>query len=223
MKKTISITLALVLLVSLCLSAMAAPGSFIVSPSNNTTPILVDSSNESHDCTAEIVITPYSERDTLPEDAKQKIEDAYDSIAGTSDLTDLNSDLAGIAESMNISTGALGVSDLFDVSYNSCDVHNEHGKFTIKLEAEMLDSFVALMYWDGSNWVIVEGAFVDENGYLNFVTDKFGPYAIVVNTGAENVEPPKTGDEFPWIYVVLMVASAAGLVVVLFLSRKKKA
>ncbi len=223
MKKTISITLALVLLASLCLSAMAAPGSFIVSPSNNTTPILVDSSNESHDCTAEIVITPYSERDTLPEDAKQKIEDAYDSIAGTSDLTDLNSDLAGIAESMNISTGALGVSDLFDVSYTSCDVHNEHGKFTIKLEAEMLDSFVALMYWDGSNWVIVEGAFVDENGYLNFVTDKFGPYAIVVNTGAENVEPPKTGDEFPWIYVVLMVASAAGLVVVLFLSRKKKA
>lgn len=223
MKKVISLTLALALLMSLCLSAMAAPGSFIVSPSGQTTPILVDSSNESHDCTAEIVVTPYSERDTLPEDARQKIEDAYDSIAGTSDLTTLNPDLGDIADRMNISSSALGVSDLFDLSYNSCEIHNEHGKFTIKLEAEMLDSFVALMYWDGAKWVTIEDAYVDENGYLTFVTDKFGPYAIVVNTGAENVEPPKTGDEFPWIYVVLMVASAAGLVVVLFLSRKKKA
>lgn len=223
MKKTISITLAFIMLVSLCLSAMAAPGSFIVSPSGKTTPILLDSSNESQDCTAELVVTPYSERDTLSDEAKAKIEDAYDSIAGTSDLTEITSDLADIAKNMNISGSALGVSDLFDVSYDGCDVHSEHGKFTIKLEAEMLDSFVALMYWDGSSWVIVEGAFVDEDGYLNFVTDRFGPYAIVVNTGAENVEPPKTGDEFPWLYVVLMIASAAGLAVVFFLSRKKKA
>ncbi len=223
MKKAISLTLALVLLVSLCLSAIAAPGSFIVSPSGRTTPILIDSSNEAHDCTAELVVTPYSERDTLPEDSKQQIEDAYDSIAGTSDLTELNSDLADIAEDMNISGSALAVSDLFDISYYNCDIHNEHGKFTIKLESEMLDSFVALMYWDGENWIIIEGAYVDEDGYLTFVTDKFGPYAIVVNTGAENVEPPKTGDEFPWLYVVLMIASAAGLLVVFFLSRKKKA
>lgn len=221
MKKVFAFCLTVVMMITMSLTAFAAPDSFVSSPSANPLPRLISFFNENPDCDAELIVTPYSARNNLKDEIKAKLEDAYRIILNTADLTSLNSDLEKIASDKGMLPSNLAVSDLFDISYNSCGTHNEHGKFTIKLEAESLKSFVGLICLSGDNWVFIEDAKVDADGYLTFTTDRFGPYAIVVNTGVPVTDSPQTGDPTNMTpYILLMAASA--IVVVVLLKKSKK-
>jgi len=73
MKKLAILCLSVVMLLSLGLTVFAAPGGFVSSPSGNPAPELIDSVNKTEGCTAQLKITPYSERNTL-DDGRSHLE-----------------------------------------------------------------------------------------------------------------------------------------------------
>lgn len=221
MKKILTLCLTLVMMVTMSVSAFAAPGGFVSSPSGNAAPQLISFSNVNKDCTAILKITSYADRESLTSDEKNEFENAYTSIANTSNVSSLNSELA------NISTDSLAVSDLFYMDQSNCASHDEHGAFTIEISADTLKKFVALMRYDGNKWVLVDDAKVSEDGlHLIFSSKELGSFAIVVSTDSNDAitDSPQTGDSFPWIYVAAIVVSALGLVViaVIFVKTKKR-
>lgn len=214
MKKIVVSLLALVLAVSLPMTAFAA-GAFLSSPSANAPTELVDY-EFTDGCEAEIILTPYGERDTLDEDARKLLEEAYDQIAGTDNLGDLVEGLKELAEQAGIDVSTLAVSDLFNLGSEGCDDHGNHS-YTVKLKPEVLKNFFKVMMYVDGKWIIIENATVDGE-YLTMSSKYYGPVAIVVETG-----DTQTGDAFPWIYLVLMAVSAAGLVAVSVLYKKNAA
>lgn len=222
MKKFIVICLSLVMLFSLSVTALAANGAFIKSPSRNTAPIIIEfksNSNEDGKCDTKLIVTPYNERNTLPEDLLARIEKAYSDIAGTNDITTFNNDIKKLAEDKGIKGTDLAVSDLFDLRVVDCTVHEDHTSYTIELDSENLDRFVALIHAnEKGEWEIVADAKVTENGKrLKFSVESFSPFAIVVNRN-ETVEP---GDN-TMIIIWVMVAAASGLLLVALLAKKNK-
>ena len=212
MKRFLVLLMTAFMLLTLSTPVLAEPGNFVVSPSTNKGPELVDGSNGSEDCDGYIVVTPYVDRDELDEDKKNEIENAYKQIVESDDLTDFNEDFKNLVNDKGISSDNLAVSDLFDVSYYGCEEHDDHADFNITLRSDKLDGFVALLKQVDGEWVLVEDATV-EGDLLKFTAKDFSPFAIVVELDKHN--PPQTGDNFRWwIYISLMVVSAGALAVV---------
>lgn len=224
MKKFVVICLTLVMMLSLSITALAANGAFIQSPSRNPAPSVENftpKSDEDGKCDAELIITPYKERNTLPEDLLALIENAYDQIANTDDLSTFNADLANLAKEKNIEGKDLAVSDLFDMRVEGCTVHKDHVEYEVEIEADTLTRFVGFLHMtkDGK-WELIDNAKVVDGGKrLQFTVDDFSPYAIVVNRNEEAVEPGDNSMMFVWI----MVAAASGLLLVALLAKKNKA
>ncbi len=221
MKKTMVTLLAVILALSLPMTAMAA-GGFISSPGANDYPVLIEGGFADDDCDGRIVVTPYSDRDQLNDADRQDMEDARKEIEDSKNLTDLCDGLGDAAKDKGAKDKNLAVSDLFHLGLENCADHSGHGDFDVKLKPSTAKNFVAVMKRINGKWEIVPGAKISGD-HLLFSSDDFGPYAIVVNAGAGNVQPPQTGDNFPWLYVVLMVVSAAGLVTLFVVFKKKNA
>lgn len=186
MKKIITLCLALVIAVSTSFTAFAVNGNFVDSPSNNQAPVLVEGKNEDEECEAELVITPYAERDTLPDVLRETLEDALNIIVDTPDIAVLNEDIVNTAKKYGLKTQDLAVSDMFDIHMTGCDDHDLHGHFDVTLKADTLENFVCLLHYHGDFWHIVEGAEVTHDGtHLEFDAMEFSPFAIVVNTAAD--------------------------------------
>ena len=184
----------IMMLASISLNALAAPAGFVSSPSGNAAPTVEEFTPGDEACTAKLVITPFVDKDKLPDELKTLFEKAYNSILETKDLTALNEVLKKVAADKNINPQNLAVSDLFDIHYTDCDFHDGHEDFDIVLGAETLGSFVGLLHMNKSGvWEWVENARVTGNGeHLEFSVDSFSPFAIVVDTA--NLEVPPTGD-----------------------------
>ena len=223
MKKAFAIVLAMVLMLTLSVSVCAAPGQFVKSPSNNSAPVLVSFERGSEDCTAELIITPYNERNKLPAELKTLIEKAYGEIASSDDLTDLNKDLKDLAAAQKIAGANLKVSDLFDIRYEGCTNHNEDHSFTIVLRADTLRRFVGLLHMNhNGEWELIDNAKVINNGEeLQFTVSDLSPFAIVVDT-SESGDSPVTGiSNDIVIYGALMLISALAIVVLVANSKKR--
>ena len=198
MKKLFAAALVLALSVSMSLTAGAA--GFVSSPTNNPAP-------ELDNPPAGVEVTPYVEREHLPEEDRQDLEDAYQEILDSTDLSELNEALKDIAEELDIPVGNIAASDLFDITYVG------EGAAHITLKSDALEHFVGLMVYEDGHWTLVDDARV-ENGSLTFTTDISGPYAILVDAG-KYTKPPKTGDDNSIaLYACIMVASALAFVIV---------
>ena len=225
MKKVLAICLMMVMVASMSVTAFAAPGGFISSPSGNPAPKVVEFKPENDQCTGTLVVTPYGERSDLSEALRAMLEKAYNEIANSKNLAELNDDLAAIAASKNIDGTKLAVSDLFDIHVAGCDYHDEHVDFDVTLDAETLSHFVGLLHMNkNGEWELVNDAEVVNNGeHLKFSVDSFSPFAIVVDTTVEGGDAPQTGDNsMIHIYVILMAVSALALVVILIKNKKQK-
>lgn len=217
MKKVLALCIALVMVVGMSMPAFAALGGFVSSPGGNKGPELVDYDNDSDACDAILVVTPYADRHTLPDATRAQLEAAYTEIINSTDITALNAELAKLAESKKLDSKQLAVSDLFDVSYYNCTVHEEEGHryFTITIKPESLKNFVGLLHKNGDNWELISNAKVETRDgakVLTFTVDDLSPFAIVVNTDAD---APQTSDNFQWLfYVALMVVSAGAMILI---------
>lgn len=223
MKKVFAIVLAMVLMLTVSVSVCAAPGRFVKSPSINSAPTLISVERGHADCTAQVIVTPYSERYQLPAELKTLIEKAYDQIASSQDLTTLNADLADLAAAQEIAGPDLKVSDLFDVRYEGCPDHNENHTLTIVLGADTLHRFVGLLHMDLSGeWELISNAKVINNGEnLQFSVNSLSPFAIVVDTSEAEGDSPQTGNITDIaIYGALMLVSALAVVVLVAKSKK---
>ena len=235
MKRVLAICLVMLMALSMSVSVLAAPKGFVESPTGRPAPGMIKFDPQDDDCTAELIVTPYGDRDELPEEYKKLLEDAYQDVVGTDDLTKLNDDLKNLAKDKNLKGDKLAVSDLFNLHVEDCDDHDGHKGFDVVLDADTLKNFVALMYMnEDGQWVLVKDAAVVNNGdHLSFTIDELdssAPFAIVVNTGAEGTQPdtdpddPKTGDiSYIHIYVTIMAVSALALGVILVVSKKRAA
>lgn len=223
MKKVLVICLTVVFMMSMTLTAFAATGGFVSSPTGNPAPEKVEFKPADEDCTATLVITPYGEKKELPAAIKTLMEKAYDAIKGSDDITTFNADLAALAKSKKIKGADLAVSDLFDIHVTGCDYHDGHTDFDIVLSADSLKNFVGLLHMNkNGEWELVKDAKVIANGeHLSFSVDSFSPFAVVVNT---NAKPSQTGDNsmIP-LYIAIMAVSALAIVVILVKSKKQTA
>ena len=209
MKKILSLFIAVVMILSMSVATFAASDDFFGSPSKKPAPELVDSEHEDPNCTGELIIVSYGDRDDLTDDQKDKFEDAYDSIVDAEDLSDLNNKLTD---------DDLAVGDLFGIKLTEDEDHGNHGNTNVSLKIDNADSFDSLIAFDGEKWVVVDASLNGDVLNFSYKLGDFSVFAIVVNTG----DAPQTGDTFSWVYVALMVASATGFVAVCISMRKKK-
>lgn len=221
MKKVITICLALVMVFTLGLNVMAAPNNFVESPSNNRTPVIIECENESGDCTATVVITPYGDRDDLTDEQKKNFEDAYNQIVNSDNLEDMFSGITSIVDSGTVITD-LSISDLFNMHYSDCDSHAGHGSFKIQLSTETLKGFVGLIQYIDGEWKVVEGATVDGN-YLSFTADELSSFAVVVDRTKATTTSPVTGAPLTSYIVYGAVFAIAAIAVMAVVINKKKA
>lgn len=226
MKKVLAICLTAVMLITASVSALAAQGSFVSSPSGNAAPTVVSFKPENSDCNGKLVITPYGDKNTLSDELRALMEKAYDDIVSTDDITTLNTALANAANGKGIDGKNLAVSDLFDISVVGCTDHEGHVNFDITLAADTLDRFVALIHMtEDGKWEFVDGAEVIEGGkQLSFNAKSLTPFAIVVDTTPAGADTPQTGDNSRLgLYVGIITVAAAALAVTFVVSKKKKA
>lgn len=222
MKKLLFLPLLSLLLLSMSLSAFAA-GGFVVSPSGNEPPEIIDKELP-EGCTAEVIVTPYSDRVSLGEEGRKRIEDAYRDIVGAEDIGELNDKLASVAEELNINTKDLSVSDLFNIHIEGCDDHDLHGAIAVRMKAETLENFVSLLYYNGDTWEFIDASVIGQEGnILAFDFELEGPYAVVVDTSGSGTKPPQLGDSLSILLIVMIVASATGLIAIAIGNRKQKA
>jgi LPXTG-motif cell wall-anchored protein len=222
MKKILVICLTLIMVASMTVVVFAAPSGFLSSVSGKPAPTIVSFDPSNDECTAELIITPYSERHTLPEALRVLLEKAYNDILNIGDLTKLNAELAKIAAKKKIEGKNLVVSDLFDIHTTGCDFHEGHLDFDIVLAADSLNRFVALLHMNkNGEWEVIDNARVTNNGeHLEFSVESLSPFAIVVDVS----DGPQTGDNtMLYISLIMMIASAMALVFVLVKSKKQKA
>ena len=217
MRKAFLFGVVLIMVMGIGFSATAAQGGFISSPGGNTAPEIVDCVIDGVDHSEQLKITPYSQKETLADLDQKELEDAYDDIAESADITDLNTDLKELADKLGIDGEDLGVSDLFDIGLEDCELHDEHNSFSIQLDVETLENFVGLMYKHDGEWKLVPGATVtgENKDTLTFSTNEISPFAIIVERDESPITPPPTGDDVNlMIYVALMGVSAVALLLV---------
>lgn len=225
MKKVFAILLLTLLVLNLSVMSFAKVGGFVSSPTGEQAPTVDSFKPSNPDCDGKLVVTPYGDRNELPEDLRTQFENAYKSIASASDLTKLSTDLAKIASDKKIKAADLAVSDLFNLHATDCDTHEGHYDFEITLSSETLSKFVALLQMNSAGeWEVVSGAQVINSGKnLKFSVKTLSPLAIVVNTGTVSPDSPPTSDNWMiYVYGGVAVVSAAALVVVWVVWRKSK-
>ena len=225
MKKVFAILLTALLILSFSVMSFAKVGGFVSSPTGDQAPTVDSFKPGNPDCDGKLVVTPYGERDKLPEDLRTSFENAYKSIAGASDLTKLSGDLSKIASDKKIKAENLAVSDLFNLHTTGCDTHEGHYNFEITLSSDALGKFVALLQMNSKGqWEVVSGAQVINGGKnLKFSVKTLSPLAIVVNTGTTSPDVPPTSDNWMiYVYGTVAAVSAVALVVVWVVWRKSK-
>lgn len=221
MKKFVVLCLAMVMVLSMSLSTFAADlGAFVKSPSLNPAPEVIYFDADNEDCDADIKVTAYSERDTLDEEARKRIEEAYKQIVNDDEENNpFAEELKKLAEELGLDLDQLSVSDLFDISATNCDDHDDHKGFTITLKADTLENFLGLMQFDGEKWITLEVIEWDEFAKtVTFHCDELYPVAFIVNNDPNRA--PQTGD-YSALYLGIALVAAVGLVVVLVSSKKK--
>lgn len=208
MKKVLVCVLTVVLALSMTVSVFAA-GNFISSPSASDYPLMVDFAFTG-ECEGELIVTPYSQRDTLEKDGKDLLEKCYNDIHDCDDLTKM-------FDMVEVPKGKSGfaIGDLFNIHFEGCKSHYEHNPFTVTITPSTLKNFVEVVAFVDGEWVVVDSKVDGDN--LIITSSYYGPYAIILSTE----DSPQTGDNFPWVYVAMMAISVVGLASVLVALKKK--
>ncbi len=231
MKKIITLILAITMAFMSVVPAFAVEDGFVSSPSRDDV-VLEEGKNEDPDCTAEVILTMFKDREKLAAHIREKLEEAYEIITNCEDITTLCKEFAAFVAKLGLTGKDLAVSELFDLSYYGCNDHEEHGYFNIKVGAKALENFVGLLHYYNGQWEYVDNAKVLPDGEtLQFRIKDFSPFAIVVNTSGKvpNTDIPNTdvqveNTQMPMQLLIgaAAVLATATIIAVVFKSKKVK-
>ncbi len=211
MKKITALLIMAVMLLTLNVTAFAG---FVSSPSANLAPDVLEFETLTDGCSAAITITSYADRSILSDEEIEILEKAYKQIAGTESNKTLEDAMKKIAEAKGFNAEDLSVSDLFFVSYDDCEPHENDGHkgFKITLKADTVGNLAGLLYFDGETWKSIEILEYDaENGTVTVIVDALGCFAFVV----DKYSAPVTGDSsnaFLWMIVAAFGLASAAVV-----------
>lgn len=221
MKKFAVISLSLVMVVCLTLIAIAGPGAFVQSPSNNPAPVLNNFSIEAEDCEAILKATAFADRDSLDEETRLALEEAYDQIVNHKNDNAFKEVMEKLAAQLGLTVPELSIAELFDINYYNCDEHDTHSGYNITLKLTHIENFVGIIHLNNHVWEILEVVDVnEEESTISFHVDSLSPFATVVDNGSGE-KAPQTGD-YTMVYLGIMIAAACGLVIVLVAGKKRK-
>ena len=212
MKRFIAFFMTIVLVVAMSVPAFAALGEFISSPGGIAAPTLESFTPVTHECTAKLVITPWSERHTLDDATRALMEKAYEDIANSQVINNqLKDELVKLAEELKVNHADLAVGTLFDISYIECPEHAGHKGFNITVKPEVFDNFVGILHMNAQGvWELLDSTTAADAQTISFTVNELSPFAVVYNTNPDG--STSTGDSTStWIYVSLMAASVCAL------------
>ena len=218
MKRISTFILAMLMIVALAIPAFAA-NAFVSSPTGRPAPTLIEFKPDSDDCKAQLVITPYGERDTLSDEARALIEKAYADIANGG--AEFLSILADLAKQLKLDASQLAISDLFDIDTTHCEDHDDHGGFTITIKIDDASKLVGILHLNQTKWEICDIYEIDrEKDTVKFHGTEFSPFALVVATGDVDLDG---GSNLWWIILlIVLVLAIAGALIWFFVFKKKK-
>ena len=195
-------------------SFAAGDGAFVSSPTGSAAPELVDVV-VAEGCNSEIKITAYRDRSELDPDFAAVMESAYNTLLGTEDLGAIGTAVTDAATKYGVESGELLASELFAVYSVNCESHEGHvAKVTIK--PAVVDNFVGLLRYDGSEWSIVEAELNDGKLTFDFTTDAV--YSVLlteVDEGPSKVEIVRNA-------ITGAMIGGVGLFFLIFLLMKKQ-
>lgn len=248
MKKFMACLMAIVMMATLSVSALAAESDFVPSVEMKPGPEIVDQVIDGVPGKAvivlpdgrevvvpegAIVITPISKKDEADDDTKKELEDAFDKIVNADSLEELIDGLQGLLGQIADGTDAedLIVTDLFhvDLTGDYAKYIDEGGQLRIKLKAS--DDLLALLQQNGDEWEMLHGdLFVDNgDGTYTLIINKLGVYAFVRDVVAGSVDyddpaqsSPQTGDML-WVVMLISGLLAVSASFCFVMAKKQKA
>ncbi len=225
--------------------------SFVQSPERDEDVILIDAILPEISGMLELIIKSYKNREEALDAYEDLLVEAFDIIADAKDLSELVSNIAELFNQKieNLAVSNLFVAytqpkaSVATVTAKSTAkavaTANASGDYTIIVKCDNLENFEGLLNYTGGKWSVVENAHINENGYLEFTTESLDVFAVVASTegdisedtseesvpaddSSDDTDSPPTGDEFPWMIVILGVAAVIVIIVLITTGKKRK-
>jgi hypothetical protein len=195
--------------------ALAQGSSFVSSPALSPAPELVEEIKASDECTAEMKVYGYGERNKLDKLFAAMMADAYDRVSGADDLGEIDEDVKALAEAYGVESGVLVASELFAVVSEGCDGHDPH-TVTVRIKPTVVENFAGLLRYNGKDWEIVETKL--EDGVITFEAAEDAAYTVLLHDGTGKVS---SGSGL-WIAIGSVAAVAVAAVAVVVVLKAKK-
>ncbi len=171
----------------------------------------------------EVVVTPYSKKDSQNDTIKSKLEKAYEQ-AGDKSVTDLSADASKVLDGAGLKADEVVVSDVFDVDVTDDILTklNESGntlKITFKANVNKGDFLMVMTncgILDGDSWKVVpaENVVINGDGTVTVTFTELCPVLFVTDGAAVSVDPagpnsPQTSDDANNKAMTVAVAAVA--------------
>ena len=181
MKKVLSCLLAVLLLASLCVTAVAAAPVPSVEAEPRVPVVLEATDDDGNDVAAAIIITDYEDKEAvekLSEEAQEKLEAAAESLKDLDALIEGNDDLKELLAGAEVDGESL-----FDISI----VGDVKLPVNLKLELDNPDNFAALLHFvdDGVEVIDTTLETEEDEEVLSMVLEEVGSYAVLSFVDAE--------------------------------------
>ena len=247
MKKILAGVMAVVLMVSCCITTMAAPSDFVPSIELKPGPGLVEQVTQDGrpgygiivmpDGTeipvpgGAIIITPIVDADDADEAIRDALENAYDQLQNSGSLDELVDNLQEILDSIANGTDVddLVITDIFHIFVT--DEYREYleqgGKLHVKLDVD--SDVIAALKKLGDEWSALFGDNLIDNGdgTYTLIIDQSCVIAFMRDAGNVDVDyndpeqsSPQTGDFT--VVMLIGVAALVGCAALLFAAAKKQ-
>lgn len=240
MKRILCVVLAIVTCFALACPAFAAEGEFVPSITYKPSPEIVPEKDPNGEDAVGVVkdkdgniidyvygpclvITPVSEAETstlIPQDAKETLLDVYEALS--TGMMALPYD----KYNADLNPKEMAIRDLFDASWLCADhpimVAPEGVTVTVTFDlgVDANEAVYCMTYMD-SQWAPIVSVKNNGDGTVTCVFEDFCPVAFSVRS---KTPPSQTGDEVGrtmYIWIAVMVASAAAVVVLLAVGRRR--
>lgn len=224
MKKIVLFLMVLALMMSLSLTVSA---NFVPSITAKPAPEVSGATDESGK-EIQMIVVSYADVESLPEEAKQAMKEAYQQIIDAENIAELSKEIKkeieAAAKEADVSENALIASDFFDLSPADLGAANEDGLYNVSLAVPSLKNFVCLLHFVDGEWEVVSNAKVSADGKnLEFSVDGFSPFVVITASPDAVTTPARTPvPVIVWVLIGVLVGALVDAVIIFVMEKKEK-